>query len=253
VAFAPDGQTLAYGAGNEVVVANVATGEETAVLTGYPAEQTITQIRWSPDGMALVAGSVTLFGETNGGVNILWEQTADGQWTAVFQAEHIYNYGYPDGKLLLFNPTGSLLAFESLAKEGAPYQIFVYDRQQAAVILTLESYRLRAWQSDELLLTTGPQGENWLTQWHVHSREKVVGMGQEGGDSAYLPGGLFFAALSSRGRIIEVRDWLTNQIVAQGQAGRSISQNFWSPDGRFLAAAADDGTIMLWPVQWLPE
>jgi WD40 repeat protein len=253
VAFAPDGQHVAYGAGNEVVVAEIGTGVETAVLTGYPSEQTITQIRWSPDGTALVAGSVNMYGENNAGVNILWEQTADGRWREAFQAGHFYNYGYPDERLVSFNPTGSMVAFESLAREGAPYQIFVYDRQQAALILTVEQHYLASWQSDELLLAVEARGDSWLTQWNVRTSEKVVGVAQRINNIWFGPHSPLFAQLTSSQRNVEIRDWLTDQVVAIGPAGRDLGQVIWSGDGRFLAAAsASDGTILIWPTSHLP-
>jgi len=254
VAFAPDGQMLAYGAGNEVVLVEVATGVATAVLTGYPSDQIITHIRWSPDGTALAVGSANVSGEGNeAGVNILWEQTADGHWTQTFQAEHFYNYGYPEGWIVSFNPTGSLVAFESLAREGAPYQIFVYDRQQTALILTVEQHQMASWLGDDLLLAVEARGDSWLTQWNVRTGEKVVGTAKRINNIWFAPRSSLFAQITSSQRNVEVRDWLTDQIVATGPAGRDLGQVIWSGDGRFLAAAsASDGTILIWPTSHLP-
>lgn len=254
VAFAPDGRTLAYGAGHEVVLVEVTTGVTTAVLTGYPPDQIITHIRWSPDGMALVAGSAEMSYEGNeAGVNILWEQTADGRWSQTFQAEHFYNYGYPDGRIVSFNPTGSLVAFESLAREGAPHQIFVYDRQQTAVILTVEEHQLASWQSDGLLLAVEALGDSWLTQWNVHTGEKVAGAAKRLTNIWFAPYSPFFAQITSSQRNVEMRDWLTDEVVAAGRAGRELWTVLWSADGRFLAAPASDGTILIWPTNNLQE
>ena len=127
------------------------------------------------------------------------------------------------------------MVFESLPDWSATqYKIFVYDRQQEVVILTLEAYRLTAWQSNDLLLTVEAQDWNLLTQWHVHTGGKVVGTARGSGWGDYMPGGDFFAQPTSSGRNVEIREWLFDQIVAQGQVGREGMQVSWSPDGRYL-------------------
>jgi WD40 repeat protein len=247
IAFAPDGRRIAYGAGNTVVVAEVETGVETAVLTGYPPDQTIVQASWSPDGRAILTASGMTTGNEAPGVVALWQQTADGSWAEQFRVENV-RAAYDGHAAALFNPTGNLVAFESLPRhEAGQFQVFVYDRQQQEVILTLEEYRLAAWQSDDLLLTSEAQYWVYLTQWHVHTGEKLVGLATENGN-IYQPGGSFFARSSYGGRNVEIWDWLYNYRVAHGQIVRDIRQIGWSADGRFLAASTSDGIITVWAV-----
>ena len=248
VAFAPDGQQVAYGVGNEVVIADVASGLETAVLTGYPADQTITQIKWSTDGTAILAASGLLAGDEVPGVIVLWQQTAIDIWAEQFRVENVRTT-YSGQPIALFNPSSDLVAFESLPRpEAGLFQIFVYDRQQEAVILTLSEYQLAAWQGENMLLTSEAQYNVLLTQWDVATGEKVTGLATEYGDNVYSPDGAFFAQPTYNVRDIEVRAWATNQLVAQAQVGRNIIWIGWSPDGRFLAAYASDGALLVWPV-----
>ncbi|HOG47155.1 MAG TPA: hypothetical protein PLB78_11005, partial [Anaerolineae bacterium] len=56
-AFSPDARLIAYGAGNRAFVAEVATGRVLSELAGYPEEQSIVRVVWSPDSSALVVAS----------------------------------------------------------------------------------------------------------------------------------------------------------------------------------------------------
>lgn len=256
VAFAPDGRSLAYGVGDTVVMADVETGMETAVLTGYPPGHIITQIRWAPDGTALIAGSDLYYSPDEGevevpGLNILWERTAEQAWTEAFRAENVYNDSFPEVVTALFNPAGSLVAFESLLNPHTTlYKILVYDRQQDTVILTLEDYRLNGWQSDTLLLTFSGLGDMLLTQWDVSTGQKVISTARAANSNAHSPDKSFFAQPRPNYRGIEIREWLSDQVREQRGSGHDLGLTIWSPDGRFIAAAASDGTITIWPIQW---
>jgi WD40 repeat protein len=208
-------------------------------------------VQWSPDGTAILAASGKLNGDEAPGEIVLWQQMADGTWVEQFRVENIQAH-YPGSASALFNPGGNLVAFESLPRaEATEFQIFVYDRQQEEVILTLPEYRLAAWQSDELLLTAEAQYWVYLTQWQVRTGTKVVGNASGDGGHQYSPDGVFFAQFSHSGRNVEVRDWALNQLVARGQVVRiNLLWIGWSPDGRFLATYAPDGTITLWPLNW---
>jgi WD40 repeat protein len=256
VAFSPDGRLLAYGSGNEVIVVDVATAAETAVLAGYPAEQAITKIIWSPTGTALAAASGVVAGEEAPGTMIVWGQTAVGDYHELFRTESVRTT-YPQyiRPITLFNPSGTLVALEDLPLNDANYfTIFVYDLEQEAVILELDEHQLSGWESDELLLTAEAQYDTRLTQWDVRTGASALGQASDNGGLTFAPTGGYYAQMDGTGaniaRGVEVRHWQSNLVLARALVGGDVGQIGWSPDGRFLAATAGDGSLTIWPVLW---
>ena len=253
-AFAPHGRSLAYGSGNEVVLLDVQSGEETAVLSGYPDGQTITKIIWSLDGTALVAASGVTSGEEKAGTMILWQEMETGAYRELLRAENVRT-AHPHGPrpIALFNPGGTLVALENLPRNETGYfTIFIYDLEQDELILEIPAYQLSAWESDELLLTSEEQYDTRLTRWDVRTGEALVGLASDNGGLAFSPLGGFYAQATTTGeaiaRGVELRHWQSNQILAQALLGSDTGQISWSPDGRMLAASAADGTLTIWPV-----
>ncbi|MCL4263971.1 MAG: PD40 domain-containing protein [Anaerolineae bacterium] len=248
-AFSPDGTLLAYGSGHQVRLVEPLTGEPTAVLDGHPTGSTIRRVFWSPDGSALVtAGAKEEAGEL-----ILWERAADGEFHETFRSQSV-RAGYDFGVVLAaFSPNGNLVALENLPRpEASEFKIAIYDRETGGVIRWLAEHQLATWVADETLLTAEAQYNTRLTQWNVHTGEQTIGQANDVGGHAYAPDGLFFARQSVSGRSInreiDIHFWQSNQLVERLWFGNDILQVSWSPDGRYLAALAVDGTIRVWPV-----
>ncbi|MCL4266701.1 MAG: META domain-containing protein [Anaerolineae bacterium] len=257
VAFSPDGRYLAYGSGNEVIIVDRTTGAETAVLAGYPADQHITWIIWSPTGSALMAASGNTDGtggEEEPGAMMVWQETAVGDFRELFHIESVRaNYAAKTDPIALFNPGGTLVALESLLIDEAwLYKIFVYDLEQEKVILEIPDHQLSIWTADDLLLTSQEQSERRLTQWDVRTGSAITGQASNNSSPIFAPTGDYFAQMSTTPanivQSVEVRDWRSNQILAQAPVGNDVGQMSWSPDGRYLTASASNGTLTLWPI-----
>ena len=263
VAFAPDGRSLAYGSGNEVLIVDVGSGEITAVLSGYPVNQSITKIIWSPTGSALLAASGVTSGEDEPGTMILWQESDNltgspvgnvGAYRELFRAENVRSaYTINTRPTALFNPSGTLIALENLPRaEAGQFTIFVYDLQAEALILQFPGYQLSAWETDDLLLTSEEQFDTRLTQWRVRTGDSEVGQARDNGGLTFAPTGGFNAQATMTGaaigRGIELRHWQSNEVLAQVPLDSDVLQTEWSRDGRLLAASAADGTVTIWPV-----
>ncbi|MDI7277478.1 MAG: WD40 repeat domain-containing protein, partial [Anaerolineae bacterium] len=220
-AFSPDGQLIAYGAGNRLIIAEVASGRLLAGLEGYPEGQVIARVAWAPDGSALVAASSEPLTSTPGPV-ILWERAHDGSFREAFRAQHLLA-GYAPKPVGLFSPDGALVAFEDLPRpEAGLVSVSVLDRRASSVILTLKDHVLAAWVSDEVLLTAEEQLDTRLTQWNVRSGARTVGKGRDLGGNAYAPGGRCYATASlppyaMRG--IDLREWETGGVLCSAHHG----------------------------------
>jgi WD40 repeat protein len=247
-AFSPDGSWLAYGSEQRVMLADPLTGVVTAVLEGHPTDSIIYRVIWSPDGSALV----TAGGKGEPGELILWEWDGDNyrETTRSQTARAGYDCCTP---LALFNPSGSLVALETLPRlEVGQFKIAIYDRETDSIKRWFAEYELAAWVSDDRLLTAEAGLHTLLVQWNVDSSEKTVGQAYNIGGHVYSPNGLFFARQShsgsSIGREIDIHFWQSSQLLVRLTHGYDLLKINWSPDGRYLASLAANGTIRVWPV-----
>jgi len=250
-AFSPDGQRLAYGAANRILVADVATGKTVAELVGYPPGHTILSISWAPQGDALLTVSQSA-GNILGPEDaiVLWEQNADGTFMEAYRV-----VGFRGGALVyppaLFSPSGRRVACEGLASHNAEVTLHIYDRTAHRVEAELPGYALGAWASDEVLLVAGLHEDNRLLHWNVRTGEKVRGEGCDTGANSYAPDGLHYAVVADgppeRLRALDVYDWQGRRLarLLPGCDSFCIS---WAPDGRAIAAIGEAGAIRLWPV-----
>ncbi len=256
-AFSPDGAVLAYGSRNRVLVHHLARDETLSVLEGYPDDHEITRVLWSPDGGALVAASGQPGNPEAEGQVVLWERKGTRTFEEAFRSVSVRT-GYDLNRFVAFSPSGNLVAFEHLPRpvEAAQFSIRIFDRKVGQVIFNLQDYKLAAWVTDEVLLTSEAGFDIRLVQWNVRTRESIVGQARDLGDNVHAPGGIFHASGNSVGNIgrgIEVRRWDSRQVLARVSHGRDIFQISWSPDGRWLASLGADGTIKVWPVNYQPS
>jgi WD40 repeat protein len=254
--FSPDGRWLAYSAGNRLGLLAVSAGETAVTLGGYPADQKIARVLWSPNSDALVAASAAPY-DSEPGRMILWEETAVGEFGAAYQGESV-RAGYSCCvTIAAFNPSGSQVAFELLpVAEASSLLIELFDRQQAKTVLQAAEYELVAWISDDLLLIREGQYDTRLTQWRVADGEKSVLSVSSQWDTVFAPGGLFSARVSADGpnisRGIRISSWLPDVRPTRVNFGNDMIALHWSPNGRWLAALGVDNSLWVWPVT-LPE
>lgn len=248
--FSPDGQWLAYGSGSELHLLQLNSGQ-TIVLDGYPADRTLVNVIWSPQSDALVAASSAI--DENPGTVILWEKTGDDEFTAVYQTESTRTGYTCCVTIAAFSPNGARVAFERFSSyEATSFVVEVYDRLLGELILEAPEHELNAWQSEDTLLTNEAQYDTRLTIWHVVNGQKTVSaVGAPGGSEVYAPNGLYYADVAGPniGRSLKVQKWEANVAADKVNFGNDMILR-WSPDGRWLAALASDGSLWLWPITW---
>jgi WD40 repeat protein len=252
VAFSPDCAQIAYGSDSRILVADVVSGEQIAVLGGHPEEQLISRIVWSPDGNALVSASGVPGDSGALATLVLWQHNDEAAWTEVLRTETT-RAGYDCCvSLALFSPAGGLVALEAFPSvEAKDLQVVVYDLETGKVVLRLSEYELAAWISDEMLLTSEAQYDSRLTRWHVRTGESTVGGGRGMGDNVYAPSGLVYARPNDRdpyyGRGIQVHSWETEEALDRDIYDGDVFEILWSPNGRLVAALASNGVVVVWP------
>jgi WD40 repeat protein len=252
VAFSPDGAQIAYGSGNRVLVADVASGEPIAALAGHPEGQLISRSIWSPDGDALVTASGEPGNSDALAPLILWQRAGDGSFVEVFRTETIRAGWGCCVSLALFNSAGDLVALEALpSAQASDFQVIVYDLKAGKVILTLVEYKLAAWISGEVLLAAEAQYWTRLTRWDVRTGESTIVGGREMGDNVYAPGGQAYARPNMQSpyamRGIEVYVRRRGRVVDRDIYDGDVLRILWSPDGRWVGALASNGVIVVWP------
>jgi WD40 repeat protein len=255
VAFSSDGAQIAYGAGHRLLLADVVSGEQIAVLEGHPEDQVISRVVWSSDQAALVSASGQAGHDTALAPLVLWQLDDEGGWAEVFRTETT-RAGYDCGvRLALFNPAGDLVAMEAFPSfEARDFEVVVYDLEAGEVALRLPEHVLEAWISDEVLLAS--QAQHWprLVRWNVRTGESTVSTRHARNDSVYAPDGLVYARPNDQypyySRGVQVQSWDAEGATARDIYDGDVQQILWSPDGRQVAALASNGVVVVWPVTY---
>lgn len=252
-AFSPDGQRLAYGDGARLRVVRLPEGREEAVLTGFPADQVITRVVWSPDGRALAAAS-GLEGQEALGILRVWRRSAGETWQAVGES-HSVRTGYTDPILIAFSPDGRRVALEYLPVfEASAMRVRVLDLAAATPPRLLEEHALVGWLDARHLLTYPAQGDLRLTLWDVVSGLAVVGRAAALGGEAYLPACAALARPSADrpnpGRAVDVIALGSGERLARLEVGADVLWVGWTPNGERLLALTATGALITWPLTW---
>lgn len=252
MAFSPDGSLLAYGVGNELHIADTATGAVLARLDAYPTDQQISHLRWAPDSDALAASSGLLSGSTDQpGTTILWEKDG-GAFREVFRTETIHaNYDVDWANRMRFSPSGRLVALERMPEAvGVLQAVLVYDRDRGGVVLERQEYIIQRWLSDEVLLVTEAGGWSTFVEWNIRTGdESVIRKGGLQFDlGSYAPDGVHHASVSNDPLTIVLQSWRTGITAATAYLGTDGQEVRFSPDGRWLAVRGTDGLVKIWPV-----
>jgi WD40 repeat protein len=254
-AFSPDGRFLAYGAPGRAVVIELASGKvislDPAAILPIRVEQALARLIWSPDGQSLITIiQAEPSDEPDQSIALIWKRLQDGSFEAVYHVATVQasNVGW---NLVAFSPSGRRVALQTMP-QATQLGLIVYDLEAEKVIQTLVEYRLGTWLNDEDLLAIEAQHNTRLTRINVVSGQKTIGV------SAYAvapsPDGKFFAQVEWSSNHVDssitIRKWQNGEVVAliQGESAL-VHDHAWSPDGQWLAAVGNNGTLRLWPVK----
>ena len=240
--YSPDGSKLVTASsGPSVRLWDAGTGK--LIKTYYPGSVRITSIAYAPDGVTLACGP----GPNEYGTVFLLN-TETGEHGRVFK-------GHKDIiRAVAFSPDGLTLA--SGDDSGT---IHIWDAA------TGESLKELTWKEDDVMaLAFLPDGQTLVSQYDSGYRFWDVATGETvktiSGDAVppetkarifrfYSPDGGTFAHTDLDDNTIRIVDTRTGELL-QTFAGHK--QDVWlmsySPDGRTLATAGWDSTILLWDV-----
>jgi WD40 repeat protein len=270
-AFSPDGTRLAVsGEGTLLAIWDMASGQPVAQV-----DISGTGMVWSPDGteIALVVDSQPVAGDSQQVVvvdaatgNIRRSTEANAETACFGQAKGVgwspdrkqIAIGSCGGQVILYDAVTlnkvSTLTYRTGAKlkDAIPYVAYSPDgRSLAAVIPLPDQYILAIWDLPSGQVRTGrlaPNSDALLLPlsslaWSPNGRFLAVGYGTA---ETYLGG---FIIPGGNIAIFSVR---TGQQVAllRGHTDDVDGISF-SPDGKKLASASLDGTVLIWDLTWL--
>ena len=273
IAFSPDSTKIASGAGHDVKLWEVSTGENIATFQGQ--EGRIESVMFSPDGTKLAVGAAEgvkllniLTGEHIDLLGAMWNLSVafspDGKMLATASGTGVRLWEVSTGKSLtalqrhprvvnavVFSPDGLTLA--STSWSGAEVWE-VTTGQRITTLGELPNFALSlAYSPDGTKLVTGSYNlkstEHTVKLWTVSTGENLATLHGHAGfvtTVAYSRDGKILAS-GSEDKTVKVWAVETGQNLATLQGhGESINSVAISPDGTKLASGSDDRTIRLW-------
>lgn len=223
VAFSPDGDELASGDFNGMVVLR---NEQTGASRAWKAEQVVNTLAFSPDGKTLVTSGY-------GGIVTLWDVASGKRVTSWATGHSVWSVAFsPDGR--------------TVAIGGDVGQIGLWDVTTGGHVV---------WNDPNIIGTVAftPDGKELITTdslgvvrvWELATRTQIA---------TWSVGSSAFAAVSPDGNTLAVTD-ADGQIVlidrASGQRtilsdGSALNQVVFSPNGQSLASADSAGLVSIW-------
>lgn len=234
-ALSPDGTRLAYGgAGNTIIIADLATGKILTRLQGHT--ERVTGITFSPDEKRLASFALD-------GTIILWDPGIGKQLFSL-QDRSLF----PDCNLV-FSPDGTLLATGTV--KGA---IHLWDLSTKKQINSFNDHSRNvtsiAFSPDGKILASGAMDGDVILRDLVSGKlkKKLSGHSTIVDALAFSPDGKQIASGGWDKQIL-IRDVSTGQRVnvLKGHR-RSVFSVAFSPNGNLLASGASDGSIFLWNI-----
>jgi len=215
--------TIAVGSGVNIIILSAITGSQTAVLSGHT--KTVMSVTHSPDGISLVSGSIDKTiklwdAQTGGVVRTFYGHTDDVSSVSISADYTRIALGSFDNTICLWN-----------IQTGECHCII----QQEQTVWYVS------------FCPTGPQhllsvcnGKIW--QWDINGHQ--AGLTYNGLCVSFSPDGTQFVLC--KGVVVTVQNSSSGVVVAEFQmANSNIDLCCFSPDGRLVAAAADNTVYIL--------
>ena len=241
VTWSPDGKMLGSGANDKQLLTWDVNG---TVQLRLQQPASVHVVAWSPDGMLLAAGAAN---------QITWLNAQTGAVLGQSTQDH--------------TKTVTTLAWSQqqparLVSGSADMHAIVWDAATFTpqTVFTRHSTPIEAasWASDNSTVATSSQG-GAVRVWNASTGQEVHNFFLDAQlpmrALAFAPTGSQLAVGGDDG-IVRIWNGLTCQVASNGQCmdmpmqmhghTKIVRALAWSPDGRFLATAGDDGVLAIW-------
>lgn len=236
LAFSPDGHILAGAYETQVVLWDMASGEEITTLSGRPLDNTVGynlgvgKISFSPNGKYLATANMD-------GLPTIWDIGTSSK------VRSIMTNTLPP-KAIAYSPDGQLLA--TAGDEGI---VRIWDAKQGTELTSLNLGGIIhsvSFSPDGIYLAAASE-DGGIKVWNAETGEIVSNPPRQSGmyDIAFLADGRY--ATAGQDGATHVWDPLTGQqlLLLAGPTSTVISVD-GSPDGKRILTGAYDGTLRIW-------
>ena len=236
IAFSPDSTKLASGAGHDVKLWEVSTGENIATFQGQEQEGRIESVMFSPDGTKLAVGAAE-------GVKLL----------NILTGKHIDLLGAMWNLSVAFSPDGKILATAS----GAGVRLWEVSTGKSLTALQRHPRVVNAVVFSPDGLTLASTSWSGAEVWEVTTGQRITTLGELPNFAlslAYSPDGTKIVTGSYNLKSTEhtVKLWTVstgkNLATLHGHAG-FVTTVAYSRDGKILASGSEDKTVKVWAVE----